>query len=151
MDELTNVYLNFHILAFDKHPLFSLLVFLVFIDIVLGYAKGWATKKWDSSKARKGLVTHSLLVVILMFVYPQVKRYGFTPVVDAFLVGFCLSYGGSIAANWRALGGWLPKGLIERLDYELKKHDMETDGDKITKAVNNVAKKIDKATEEKKE
>jgi len=128
LKDLYTIYKEFYIFDLMQHPVLSALVFLILLDIALGFSRAWATNSWDSKKSRMGLISHFALVIVLILVYPQLNHFGFGLLTDSFLLAFCLSYLSSIVANWKGLGGWIPPMLEKKLNYEIEKHnDVEPD------------------------
>lgn len=123
MHDFLQVYQEFHIFDVRAHPLFTIFAFAIVFDIVLGLAKGWATKTFKSSKARIGIVSHAALLVISLLVYPLFAMWGFQGIADTFLVFLGLSYFASIVGNLEALGVPIPPYLMEKLSEEIKSKD----------------------------
>ncbi|MCJ7968993.1 MAG: phage holin family protein [Lactococcus lactis] len=99
MQEFLGIYHDFYALDFVHHWTFALLVFVVFVDIMLGLLKAWATDTFKSSIARKGIVSHGTLLFIVFVVYPWISQLGFSLLADAVLLFLCLSYIASIVGN----------------------------------------------------
>ncbi len=96
------------------------LVMIVF-DLLSGFVKGWVTKTWSSTIARKGLVTHALVIFILVAIHPFVHFATFQDigismggafVADVVSLMFGMAYAGSVAENLYAMGVPIPIGTV---------------------------------------
>lgn len=123
MHEFLGIYHHFYALDFVHHWTFALLVFVVFVDIVLGLLKAWATDTLKSSIARKGIVSHGTLLFIVLVVYPWISELGFSLLADAVLLFLCLSYIASIVGNLEKLGVPIPAYIKNKLAEEIKSKD----------------------------
>lgn len=123
MQEFLGIYHDFYALDFVHHWTFALLVFVVFVDIMLGLLKAWATDTFKSSIARKGIVSHGTLLFIVLAVYPWVSELGFSLLADAVLLFLCLSYIASIVGNLEKLGVPIPAYIKNKLAEEIKSKD----------------------------
>lgn len=104
------------------HVLFILIVF----DILTGIVKGlWFKKEGDSSKGLPGLIKHSLVLLLVLVLYPYASILGFENFAIAIVVGYIAMYGISIAENFGQMGLWVPKWLKERLTKIKDKSDEE--------------------------
>jgi toxin secretion/phage lysis holin len=123
MEEFLGIYHHFYALDFVHHWTFALLVFVVFVDILLGLLKAWATDTFKSSIARKGIVSHGTLLFIVLVVYPWISELGFSLLADAVLLFLCLSYIASIVGNLEKLGVPIPAYIKNKLAEEIKSKD----------------------------
>ncbi|MDL2310493.1 phage holin family protein [Peptostreptococcaceae bacterium OttesenSCG-928-C18] len=96
-------------------PYMHILVWAIFIDILTGTAKAFLLKKGDSSVGLKGLIKHSLVILLLFFVnvYFPIFNYGY--VAKGFNSFFIVQYLVSIAENWGELGLPMPKQVRKSL------------------------------------
>ena len=105
-------------------PYVHILVILVFMDIVIGTAKAFILKQGDSSIGLKGLIKHSLVLLLLFFVNVYLPIFNYNYVARGLDIFFIVQYGISFCENWGALGLPMPsivrKSLI-RLDDEMDK------------------------------
>lgn len=123
MHDFMNVYRDFYVLDFNNHPFFVGLLAVIIIDVILGFSKAWALKKFSSETARKGLVSHVALVTLGVIIYPQMAEFGFDAVADTFITFFILAYLASIVGNLEALGVPFPSWVSRQLQEEMKKKD----------------------------
>ncbi len=105
-------------------PYIHIFVAVVFFDIVTGTAKAFILKKGDSTVGLKGLIKHSLVLLLIFFVnvYLPIFNYGY--VSKGLNIFFIVQYLVSISENWGALGLPMPsvvrKSLV-RIDDEIDK------------------------------
>lgn len=103
-------------------PYIHILVVLIFMDIVIGTAKAFILKKGDSSVGLKGLIKHSLVLLLLFFVNVYLPIFNYRYVARGLDIFFITQYLISVCENWGALGLPMPtvirKSLV-RLDDEV--------------------------------
>lgn len=92
----------------DEHMIVFLFMAIVALDIVLGVSRAWAYHEFSSRKWRKGLVSHTAIILIVAIGYPFTLYMNLGPVVDAFIVAMMAAYGSSILASLSALGVEIP-------------------------------------------
>lgn len=105
-------------------PYIHILVIFVFMDIVIGIAKAFILKQGDSSVGLKGLIKHSLVLLLLFFVNVYLPIFNYRYVARGLDIFFITQYAISFCENWGALGlpmaGVVRKSLT-RLDDEVDK------------------------------
>lgn len=89
---------------------------LVFLDIVTGLIKAWASKTISSSVSIKGLGKHFTVILFTIAVYPIVVYLTFEEVAWAMLALIMVTYAISIIENCSVLGFPFPKFLLKRLE-----------------------------------
>ena len=110
----------------DEHMIVFLFMATVALDIVLGVSRAWAYHEFSSRKWRKGLVSHTAIILIVAIGYPFTLYMNLGPVVDAFIVAMMAAYGSSILASLSALGVEIPgldhliKQNIDHNKFQLK-------------------------------
>lgn len=110
----------------DEHMIVFLFMAIVALDIVLGVSRAWAYHEFSSRKWRKGLVSHTAIILIVAIGYPFTLYMNLGPVVDAFIVAMMAAYGSSILASLSALGVEIPgldhliKQNIDHNKFQLK-------------------------------
>lgn len=110
----------------DEHIIVFLFMAIVALDIVLGVSRAWAYHEFSSRKWRKGLVSHTAIILIVAIGYPFTLYMNLGPVVDAFIVAMMAAYGSSILASLSALGVEIPgldhliKQNIDHNKFQLK-------------------------------
>lgn len=110
----------------DEHMIVFLFMAIVALDIVLGVSRAWAYHEFSSRKWRKGLVSHTAIILIVAISYPFTLYMNLGPVVDAFIVAMMAAYGSSILASLSALGVEIPgldhliKQNIDHNKFQLK-------------------------------
>lgn len=110
----------------DEHMIVFLFMAVVALDIVLGVSRAWAYHEFSSRKWRKGLVSHTAIILIVAIGYPFTLYMNLGPVVDAFIVAMMAAYGSSILASLSALGVEIPgldhliKQNIDHNKFQLK-------------------------------
>lgn len=110
----------------DEHMIVFMFMSIVALDIVLGVSRAWAYHEFSSKKWRKGLVSHTAMILIVAIGYPFALYMNLGPVVDAFIVAMMAAYGSSILASLSALGVEIPgldhliKQNIDRNKFLLK-------------------------------
>lgn len=110
----------------DEHMIVFLFMAIVALDIVLGVSRAWAYHEFSSRKWRKGLVSHTAIILIVAIGYPFTLYMNLGPVVDTFIVAMMAAYGSSILASLSALGVEVPgldhliKQNIDHNKFQLK-------------------------------
>lgn len=115
----------------DEHMIVFLFMAIVALDIVLGVSRAWAYHEFSSRKWRKGLVSHTAIILIVAIGYPFTLYMNLGPVVDTFIVAMMAAYGSSILASLSALGVEIPgldhliKQNIDHNKFQLKEGSEE--------------------------
>lgn len=112
---------DFYEHGIDEHLWVFLLMVVIAADIVLGVSRAWAYHEFSSSKFRKGLVSHTAMIVFVAIFYPFAAFMNLGGVLDAFIMAMIAAYGSSILASLSALGVEVP--FIDR--YVKKNIDKE--------------------------
>lgn len=102
-------------------------LFLVILDILTGFIKGFATQKANSTKGLIGILKHLLVVVVNLIVYPFLNLLGEDIVATSFISFFIASYGISVVENWGQIGLPMPKFVkkyFEKLHREQEGEDI---------------------------
>lgn len=89
---------------------------LVFLDIITGLTKAWASKTLSSSVSIKGLGKHFTVILFTIAVYPIVVYLTFEEVAWAMLALIMVTYVISIIENCVVLGMPIPKFVVKRLE-----------------------------------
>lgn len=91
--------------------IFHILISLILIDIFTGYAKAYKNKIVDSKIGTNGIIRHTIVIVLQVFVGVFSRIY----VVEYVSIVLCIfnigNYGTSILENLNMLGIPMPKGL----------------------------------------
>lgn len=104
------------------HILFILIVF----DVASGIVKGiWFQKEGNTTKGLPGLIKHSLVLLLVLVLYPYASLLGFENFAIAIVIGYIAMYGLSIVENFGQMGLWVPKWLKERLTKIKDRSDEE--------------------------
>lgn len=117
---------DFYAHGIDEHFTVFALILIVALDVVLGVSRAWAYHDFSSRKWRKGLVSHTAIILIVAIGYPFALYMNLAPVVDTFIVAMLMAYGSSILASLSALGVEIPgfdrfiKQNIDREKFQLK-------------------------------
>lgn len=112
---------DFYAHGIDEHMIVFLLMAIVALDIVLGVSRAWAYHEFSSRKWRKGLVSHTAMILIVAIGYPFALYMNLGTVVDAFILAMIAAYGSSILASLSALGveiSWLDHIIKKNIDHE---------------------------------
>ena len=112
---------DFYDHGIDEHIIVFLLMAIVALDIVLGVTRAWAYHEFSSRKWRKGLVSHTAMILITAIGYPFALYMNLGPVVDTFIVAMMAAYSSSILASLSALGveiSWLDHIIKKNIDHE---------------------------------
>ena len=107
------------------HPI-TIILALSCLDVVTGVFRAKSQEVFESKIFRRGLITHSLVVVGLGLLSFYAPDFNLTNVVYPIFLGFVLNYIFSILENYRALGGRLPENLDKMLSSKVKEKE---DGD----------------------
>ncbi|WP_175062183.1 phage holin family protein [Streptococcus salivarius] len=106
--EIFDVVRNFYEHGIDEHLWVFLLMIVIAADIVLGVSRAWAYHEFSSSKFRKGLVSHTAMILFVAIFYPFAAFMNLGGMLDAFIMAMIAAYGSSILASLSALGVEIP-------------------------------------------
>lgn len=99
---------DFYEHGIDEHLWVFLLMLVIVADIVLGVSRAWAFHEFSSSRFRKGLVSHTAMLIIVTVSYPFMVFMNLGGAMDAFIFAMLSAYGASILASLSALGVEIP-------------------------------------------
>ena len=112
---------DFYDHGIDEHLWVFLLMIIIASDIVVGVSRAWAYHEFSSSKFRKGLVSHTAMVIFVAIFYPFANFMNLGGMLDAFIMAMIAAYGSSILASLSALGVEIPyfdKYVKKNIDKE---------------------------------
>ncbi len=112
---------DFYAHGIDEHLWVFLLMAIIACDIVVGVARAWAYREFSSSKFRKGLVSHTAMIIFVAIFYPFAVFMNLGSVLDTFIFAMIAAYGSSILASLSALGVEIPyfdKYIKNNIDKE---------------------------------
>lgn len=112
---------DFYEHGIDDHLWVCLLMITIAADIALGVSRAWAYHEFSSSKFRKGLVSHTAMIVFVAIFYPFAAFMNLGGVLDTFILAMIAAYGSSILASLSALGVEIPyfdKYIKQNIDKE---------------------------------
>lgn len=118
---ILDVVRNFYEHGIDDHLWVFLLMVIIACDIVVGVSRAWAYHEFSSSKFRKGLVSHSAMIIFVAIFYPFANFMNLGGVLDTFIFAMIAAYGSSILASLSALGVEIPyfdKYVKKNIDKE---------------------------------
>ncbi len=118
---ILDVVRNFYEHGIDDHLWVFLLMIIIASDIILGVSRAWAYHEFSSSKFRKGLVSHTAMIVFVAIFYPFASFMNLGGVLDAFIMAMIAAYGSSVLASLSALGVEVPfidRYVKENIDKE---------------------------------
>lgn len=124
---------DFYEHGIDEHLWVFLLMVVIAADIILGVSRAWAYHEFSSSKFRKGLVSHTAMIVFVAIFYPFASFMNLGGVLDAFIMAMIAAYGSSVLANLSALGVEVPfidryvKENIDKEKFNLTSENEEKD------------------------
>ena len=95
---------DFYEHGIDEHLWVFLLMLVIVADIVLGVSRSWAFHEFSSRRFRKGLVSHTAMLVIVTVSYPFMVFMNLGGAMDAFIFAMLSAYGASIFGSLSALG-----------------------------------------------
>lgn len=116
-----NVVREFYEHGIDDHLWVFLLMVIIACDIAVGVSRAWAYHEFSSSKFRKGLVSHTAMIVFVAIFYPFAAFMNLGGVLDTFILAMIAAYGSSILASLSALGVEIPyfdKYIKKNIDKE---------------------------------
>ena len=99
---------DFYEHGIDEHLWVFLLMLVITADIILGVSRAWAYHEFSSSKFRKGLVSHTAMLITVAVSYPFMIYMNLGGAMDAFIFAMLSAYGASILASLSALGVEIP-------------------------------------------
>lgn len=105
---ILDVVRNFYEHGIDDHLWVFLLMIIIASDIVVGVSRAWAYHEFSSSKFRKGLVSHTAMIIFVATFYPFANFMNLGGMLDAFIMAMIAAYGSSILASLSALGVEIP-------------------------------------------
>lgn len=127
---------DFYEHGIDEHLWVFLLMLVITADIILGVSRAWAYHEFSSSKFRKGLVSHTAMLVIVAVSYPFMIYMNLGGAMDAFIFAMLSAYGASILASLSALGVEIPfidryvKKNIDKDKFNLTSENEGEEGEK---------------------
>lgn len=122
---------DFYEHGIDEHLWVFLLMLVIVADIVLGVSRAWAYHEFSSRRFRKGLVSHTAMLIIVAVSYPFMVYMNLGGAMDAFIFAMLSAYGASILASLSALGVEIPfidryvKKNIDKDKFNLTKEEEE--------------------------
>ena len=128
---ILDVVRNFYEHGIDDHLWVFLLMIIIASDIVVGVSRAWAYHEFSSSKFRKGLVSHTAMIIFVAIFYPFANFMNLGGMLDAFIMAMIAAYGSSILASLSALGVEIPyfdkyiKKNIDRYKFNLTSTEEE--------------------------
>ncbi|WP_175062800.1 phage holin family protein [Streptococcus salivarius] len=105
---ILDVVRNFYEHGIDDHLWVFLLMIIIASDIVVGVSRAWAYHEFSSSKFRKGLVSHTAMIIFVAIFYPFAAFMNLGGLLDTFIFAMIAAYGSSILASLSALGVEIP-------------------------------------------
>lgn len=105
---ILDVVRNFYEHGIDDHLWVFLLMIIIASDIVVGVSRAWAYHEFSSSKFRKGLVSHTAMIIFVAIFYPFANFMNLGGMLDAFIMAMIAAYGSSILASLSVLGVEIP-------------------------------------------
>lgn len=126
---------DFYEHGIDEHLWVFLLMLVIVADIVLGVSRAWAYHEFSSRRFRKGLVSHTAMLIIVAVSYPFMVYMNLGGAMDAFIFAMLSAYGASILASLSALGVEIPfidryvKKNIDKEKFFLKEEKENNDND----------------------
>lgn len=127
---------DFYEHGIDEHLWVFLLMLVITADIILGVSRAWAYHEFSSSKFRKGLVSHTAMLIIVAVSYPFMIYMNLGGAMDAFIFAMLSAYGASILASLSALGVEIPfidryvKKNIDKDKFNLTSENEGEEGEK---------------------
>ena len=99
---------DFYEHGIDEHLWVFLLMLVIVAVIILGVSRAWAYHEFSSRRFRKGLVSHTAMLIIVAVSYPFMVYMNLGGAMDAFIFAMLSAYGASILASLSALGVEIP-------------------------------------------
>lgn len=124
---------DFYEHGIDEHLWVFLLMLVIVADIILGVSRAWAYHEFSSRRFRKGLVSHTAMLIIVAVSYPFMVYMNLGGAMDAFIFAMLSAYGASILASLSALGVEIPfidryvKKNIDKDKFNLIDEEEEND------------------------
>lgn len=99
----------------------KVLAVLIVADILFGSLSAWINKSFNSQAMKRGLITHSLVLITLMFVSTNSKDLkGYSDLVSWLEYSFILMYAISLLETYMVNGGTVPEAIKSRFDLDNK-------------------------------
>ena len=124
---------DFYEHGIDEHLWVFLLMLVIVADIILGVSRAWAYHEFSSRRFRKGLVSHTAMLIIVAVSYPFMVYMNLGGAMDAFIFAMLSAYGASILASLSALGVEIPfidrfvKKNIDKDKFNLTEEEEKND------------------------
>ena len=112
--------IDFYRHGIDDHLMVAGMFWVLFLDITLGYIKGWAKKEFSSTTSREGLGSHAFVFITVAISYPLAVLANVTTEADMFIYYLFFSYAASILKNGESIGIKIPfitKYVSDRVDH----------------------------------
>lgn len=132
IDKLIHFIVDFYRHGIDEHIMVAATFWIIFLDITLGYIRGWSTGVFSSTISRKGLGSHAFVFITVSVSYPLAVLANIQTEADMFIYYLFFSYAASILKNGEAIGIKIPfitNYVSERVDphKDKDKEDKETE------------------------
>lgn len=99
----------------------QILAILIVCDVVFGSLSAWINKCFNSQAMKRGLITHSLVLIILMFVSANAKYLkGYSDIITWMEYTFIMMYAISLLETYMVNGGTIPDSVKSRFDLDNK-------------------------------
>jgi len=131
LGRLIQYIIDFYSHGIDEHLMVAATFWVIFLDISLGYIRGWANKGFSSTVSREGLGSHAFVFVTVAISYPLAVLANVTTEAVMFIYYLFFSYAASILKNGEAIGIRIPfitKYVSDRVDpHKNEDKDKETE------------------------
>lgn len=111
-----------------KDPYMHIVMGIIVLDIITGYAKAFVQHKLNSSVGLAGLCKHIVMMLIIVAAYPYLTLLGFKGIAYSIIIFYIATYGISLIENLNGMGITVPSWIAKRLTKI--KTDLDNEGDK---------------------
>lgn len=111
MVEITSELLLLSLVELTHSFLMHVLIWLICLDIVTGYAKAIKLRRLDSKTGTNGIIRHFIVILIMTLVGVYTRVLGMAFLSYILCVFFISNYGLSLAENLDAIGLEMPKAI----------------------------------------
>lgn len=128
LGRLIGYIIEFYAHGIDEHIMVAATFWVIFLDITLGYLRGWVKKEFSSSVSKEGLVSHAFVFITVLVSYPLAMLANVTTEADMFIYYLFFSYAASILKNGEAIGIKIPfitKYVSDRVDHHKDDNEKE--------------------------
>lgn len=128
LGRLIGYIIDFYAHGIDEHIMVAATFWVIFLDITLGYLRGWVKKEFSSTVSKEGLASHAFVFMTVLISYPLAMLANVSTEADMFIYYLFFSYAASILKNGEAIGIKIPfitRYVSDRVDHHKDEDEKE--------------------------